>query len=146
MKRVSATFVPPIALQHRVQVPMYRQLYDWFRQAIAAGQVRPGQRLPSTRTLAAELKISRMPVSNAYEQLQAEGYLETFRGAGTRVARTIPEDPLNLALGPQKPAGKKGPRRLSRRGAALTRFPAQSWLNTVGAFRVSLPALDHFPL
>ncbi len=39
-----------------------------------------------------------------------------------------------------------GPRRMSRRGEALTQVPTQSWLNIVGAFRVSLPALDHFPI
>jgi GntR family transcriptional regulator / MocR family aminotransferase len=41
---------------------------------------------------------------------------------------------------------KLGPRRMSRRGVALTRLPAQSWLDNLGAFRVSLPALDHFPI
>ena len=78
---------------------MYRQLYDWFRRAIIAGQLRPGQRVPSTRSLAAELKISRIPVLNAYEQLLAEGYLETFVGAGTCVASSIPDDTLSLKNG-----------------------------------------------
>jgi len=94
MKRVPATFVPPIALDYRAKTPMYRQLYDWFRKATTDGHLRPGQRLPSTRSLAAELKISRIPVSNAYEQLKAEGYLETFVGFGTCVARSIPDDTL----------------------------------------------------
>ena len=86
LKRPSPSYLPPIALQGRGEIPIYRQLYDWFRQAITAGQLRPGQRLPSTRDLAAELKISRMPVLGAFEQLFAEGYLETFVGAGTCVA------------------------------------------------------------
>ena len=78
MKRISASFLPPIALDSSGPTPMYRQLYEWFLRAILAGQLRPGQRVPSTRNLAAELKISRIPVSIAYEQLRAEGYLETF--------------------------------------------------------------------
>jgi len=151
MKRISASFFPPIAIAYRAKTPMYRQLYDWFRKAIIYGQMRPGQRVPSTRGLAAELKISRIPVSNAYEQLLAEGYFETFVGAGTCVARSIPDDTLSAPAvkarkGLQKIVEELGPRRISRRGTALASVPAQSWLNNLGAFRVSLPALDHFPI
>jgi len=150
MKRVPHTFLPPIALDLRAATPLYRQLYDWFRSAIIAGQMRPGQRLPSTRTLAAELKISRMPVLNAYEQLFAEGYLETFVGAGTRIARSIPDDAprspsIKAKARSPETVDQPAPRRMSRRGTALTQQPPQSWLDNLGAFRVSLPALDHFP-
>ncbi len=96
MKRISASFLPPIALAYGTKTPMYRQLYGWFRKAIIDGQLRPGQRVPSTRGLAAELKISRIPVLNAYEQLLAEGYFETFVGAGTCVAGSIPDERLSL--------------------------------------------------
>jgi GntR family transcriptional regulator / MocR family aminotransferase len=128
---------------------MYRQLYEWFRRAILAGQLRPGQRIPSTRNLAAELKVSRIPVSSAYEQLHAEGYLETFVGAGTCVARSIPDDALKPATGKTGSASRqvaKGNalRRVSRR-VALMRLPVQTWSNKLVAFRVSLPALEHFP-
>src|SRR5271166_4926978 len=92
MNRVPATFLPPIALDDHSKTPIYRQIYEWFRRAILDGQMRPGQRVPSTRSLAAELKVSRVPVLNAYEQLLAEGYFETFVGAGTCVARSIPDD------------------------------------------------------
>jgi len=151
MKRVPASFVPPIAIDYHTKTPMYRQLYDWFRRVITDGQMRPGQRVPSTRSLAVELKISRIPVLNAYEQLLAEGYLETFIGAGTCVARSIPDDALSAQAskarkGLQEIVEKMGPRRISRRGAALTHVPTQSWLDNLGAFRVSLPALDHFPI
>src|SRR5258708_18942185 len=151
MKRVTATFLPPIALDHCMENPMYRQVYDWFRRDINDGQMRPGQRVPSTRGLAAELKISRIPVLNAYEQLLAEGYFETFVGAGTCVARSIPDDTLSpptvkARKGHQEIVEKRGPRRVSRRGTALTHMSAQSWLDNLGAFRVSLPALDHFPI
>jgi GntR family transcriptional regulator/MocR family aminotransferase len=155
MKRVPATFLPPVAIDNRTKTPMYRQLYDWFRRAIITGQMRPGQRVPSTRSLAIELKISRIPVVNAYEQLLAEGYFETFTGSGTCVARSIPEEssaPL-LRLGGgrigknlQRQAAKARSRRPSRREIALRQLPEQSWLNIVGAFRVSQPALDHFPI
>src|SRR5580698_8955806 len=152
MKRVPATFLPPITVDSRAKSPMHRQLYEWFRRAIVTGQMRPGQRVLSTRSLAAELKISRIPVLNAYEQLLAEGYFETFVGAGTCVAGSIPDDMARPTLGkgqktfPKETTRKVGLRRISRRAVALTHLPTQSWLNIVGAFRVSLPALDHFPL
>jgi GntR family transcriptional regulator / MocR family aminotransferase len=149
MKRISASFLPPIALDSSGNIPMCRQLYDWFRRAILAGQLRAGQRVPSTRSLAAELKISRIPVSGAYEQLHAEGYLETFIGAGTCVARSIPEDALKPTLVEIRDASRphsknKAGRRVSQR-VALMRVPAQTWSNKLVAFRVSLPALEHFP-
>jgi GntR family transcriptional regulator/MocR family aminotransferase len=149
MPRISASFLPPIALDHRSRIPMYRQLYDWFRKAVTDGQLRPGHRVPSTRSLASELNISRIPVLQAYEQLLAEGYFETFVGAGTCVAASIPDETLSPATSRralQEIAQKPGLRRISRRGTALTPAPAQPWLNVSGAFRVSLPALDHFPI
>jgi GntR family transcriptional regulator/MocR family aminotransferase len=150
MKRLPSGFLPPITVDVSRKPPIYRQVYDWFRHAIISGQMKPGQRVPSTRSLAAELKVSRIPVLNAYEQLLAEGYFESFTGSGTRVASSIPDDtPRLLEKGTRKSAEavrKGGPRRISRRAVALTDLPAHSWLNIVGAFRVSLPALDHFPL
>src|SRR6202790_1929561 len=151
LKRTPTSYLPPITLQDRKEIPIHRQLYDWFRRAITGGQLRPGQRLLSTRNLAAELKISRMPVLGAFEQLLAEGYLETFVGAGTCVARSIPDDSLRPPVvkarkGLQEIVEKRGSRRMSRRGVTLTHLPAQSWLDNLGAFRVSLPALDHFPI
>jgi GntR family transcriptional regulator / MocR family aminotransferase len=150
MRRVPATFIPPIALDQRTQAPLYRQLYDWFRRAITEGHLRSGQRLPSSRSLAFELKISRIPVTNAYDQLQAEGYVETFIGAGTCVARSIPDEtpssPRRGTGNGSRMAGGKGTRRISDRGLELIELPTQPWLNIVGAFRVSLPALDHFPI
>ena len=149
MQRISASFLPPIALDANGETPMYHQLSDWFRRAIIDGQLRPGQRIPSSRALAHELKISRVPVLGAYEQLYAEGYLETFVGAGTCVARSIPDESLKSASAkvrktPAEINVPPAPRRTSRR-AALMHTPAQSWLDSQKAFRVGVPALDHFP-
>jgi GntR family transcriptional regulator / MocR family aminotransferase len=150
MKRIAASFLPPVALEQKTKTPLYRQLYSWFRQAITAGQLRPGQRVPSSRTLAAELKISRIPVLGAYEQLLAEGYFETFVGAGTCVAKSFPEEnstlPVGKALSGAHLASKlEGSRRISKRAAALARIPQQLWPNTLPVFRINLPALDRFP-
>ncbi len=151
MKRIPSTFTPPIMLDSHSKTPIYRQLYDWFRSAITVGRMRPGQRLPSTRNMAAELQISRISVFNAYEQLHAEGYLEALPGSGTCVARTIPDDAfVSLATqgrkGSQRIVAASGPRTVSARAEALLQVPAELWLHNLGAFRVSLPALDHFPV
>jgi GntR family transcriptional regulator / MocR family aminotransferase len=150
-KRISASYFPPIALDARAATPKYRQLYEWFRRAILDGQLKPSQRVPSTRSLAAELKISRIPVSSAYEQLHAEGYFETFVGAGTCVARSIPDDALKPAPGAHDTNGAAGAHAKARTKRAISRrarsvlLPTQTWIDTLGAFRVSLPALEHFP-
>jgi len=147
VKRVLASFFPPIDLITQTKAPIYRQLYDWFRSAILSGRLRPGQGLPSTRNLAGELNVSRIPVLTAFEQLHAEGYLETFVGAGTCVARSIPEEKSSFVAGRiGRPSRQSGRRRISDRAKALMRKPAQCWLENLGAFRVSLPALDHFPM
>ena len=150
VRRISTGFLPPIALEPEGSTPVYMQLADWFRHAIVQGRLRPGQRLPSTRGLARELNVSRMPVQGAYEQLHTEGYFETFVGAGTCVAKAIPDE--SLRPGPElmrtdRPtaAAQEAPRSVSRRAGLLRRKP-QTWLLNLGAFRVGLPALDHFPV
>jgi GntR family transcriptional regulator / MocR family aminotransferase len=149
MKRISAGFLPPVALDAAGSTPMYDQLSEWFRRAILDGRLRPGQRVPSTRSLAKELRISRVPVLSAYEQLYAEGYLETFVGAGTCVARAIPGEAAK-SNGAERRAAQQSvtqtaPRKVAQRVEGL-RVPAQVWANNQGAFRVGLPAIDHFPV
>src|SRR5258706_9042122 len=120
----------PIAFDSRSSVPFYKQIYDGYRAAILSGRLRPGERLPSTRALAAELNISRLPVVNAFEQLLHEGYIEGRAGSGTYVKDTIPDE-------------------LARPVAALPRMaaaPLRLAHPHLGPFRVSLPALDRFPL
>lgn len=151
MKRISAAFIPPIMFDIRQKAPLYRQLFDWLRSAITEGRMRPGQRLPSTRSMAAELRISRISVFNAYEQLHSEGYLEAFAGSGTCVARAIPDDAFRLAPdGKQKGSGRVVSQsrlfHVSARTLELLKAPPEPWLHNLGAFRVSLPALDQFPV
>jgi GntR family transcriptional regulator / MocR family aminotransferase len=150
MKRVPATLVPSIALDRSKRTPIYSQLYEWFRAAIIEGLLRPGQRIPSTRSLAKELQVSRIPVLNAYEQLRTEGYLESVVGAGTRVAMSIVDDTVGLRSAKARQGSGRAPglapRRLSERGMAFTRDSTQPLASNLGAFRVNLPALDEFPI
>ncbi|MBV8812794.1 MAG: GntR family transcriptional regulator, partial [Acidobacteriaceae bacterium] len=59
MRKVSSAVNPIITIDRHDEKPMHRQIYDEYCQAIATGTLRPGQQVPSTRGLAAELGISR---------------------------------------------------------------------------------------
>jgi GntR family transcriptional regulator/MocR family aminotransferase len=84
-----------IVLQLDGMGPLYRQIYRAFRNDILTRALAPGERVPSTRALARLLKVSRNTAVLAYEQLLAEGYLETRVGAaGTVVAPVLPPDSL----------------------------------------------------
>lgn len=73
------------------RTPVNRQIYQLIREAILAHTLPAGMQLPSSRDLALELGSSRNTVTYAYEQLLAEGYLESRPGAGTFVADTAPD-------------------------------------------------------
>jgi GntR family transcriptional regulator/MocR family aminotransferase len=146
MSHLRAGFLPSIRLDPAASTPLRRQLYEWFRRAIADGRLRSGQRVPSSRSLAEELNVSRLTVVSAYEQLEAEGYLQTFRGAGTCIAASIPE-PLRRggARTGRAESRARGTRRTAKRAKQLLSMPEEPQPAIAGPFRVSLPALDHFP-
>ncbi len=126
--------------------PLYRQLYQAYRDAVTERRLRAGERLPSTRALAEELGVSRLPVIEAFEQLLAEGYFEARVGVGTFVAQVLAGEPA-----PQRraavagPAARAGKRSLARRPEALLGRGPEPWLAGRGAFRLSQPAVEHFP-
>ena len=83
MPAPSTDALAPLALQG--QAPIYRQLYERVRAAIAAGTLHPGARIPSARALAKELGVARGTIEVAYELQAAEGYLLARGQAGTVV-------------------------------------------------------------
>jgi len=85
---------------------LYQQIYRALRRDILSRALAPGERVPSTRALASLLKVSRNTAVSAYEQLLAEGYLETRMGAaGTVVAAVLP--PNFMASDVSQPAGRQ---------------------------------------
>lgn len=66
--------------------PIYRQIFDQVRQAVAGGTMRPGDRLPSVRDLAVELAVNPNTIAKAYQELEREGVIETPRGRGSFIA------------------------------------------------------------
>jgi GntR family transcriptional regulator/MocR family aminotransferase len=142
---VAPGILPALAVDRTGGKPLHRQICDAFREAIVEHRLRSAQRLPSTRTLAGALAVSRLPVLNAYEQLLAEGYLESRVGSGTFVSSTIPHEPRSLERPAARPRRRRpSPRPIARHPAALVRAP-EPWLQGFGAFRMSEPALDQFP-
>jgi GntR family transcriptional regulator / MocR family aminotransferase len=145
MREVSEGISPVIAL-NRAAGPLHRQIYEGFRSAILRGDLGLGQRVPSSRHLASELGISRIPVLNGYAQLQAEGYFESRSGSGTFVSCSLPDEMSVCERPLTRPVGlDSGPRPVARRCALLPGRDRDPWLDGWGAFGVHQPALEQFP-
>lgn len=71
-------------------VPVYLQIQTQFKQAVAAGALRPGDALPSVRKLAAEMRVNPNTVARAYRELERESVIQTVPGGGTFVADGVP--------------------------------------------------------
>ena len=125
--------------------PLYRQLAEGLRRAVRAGTLRPGQRLPSTRTLAADVGVARGTVVAAFEQLAAEGYLTTTRGAGTYVADAVPEDFFRSAGDAAPPSSPPVPRLAERARRVSAAAAPYDVPGPVRPLRPCLGPVDLFP-
>ncbi|HXR31859.1 MAG TPA: PLP-dependent aminotransferase family protein [Solirubrobacterales bacterium] len=122
-------------------VPLHEQLERSIREQIRAGHLAADSRLPSTRSLATELGISRGVVSEAYGQLAAEGYLRASQGAPTRVARTV-RAPASTPTPSLLPSFTY---RLEPGLPDLAGFPRDRWLRSLRAAwrQAPLDAVDY---
>jgi GntR family transcriptional regulator/MocR family aminotransferase len=80
----------PVVVDRSAAPPLATQICEQFRAAVTTGMLGAGDRLPSTRDLAAVLGVSRTVVTTAYARLFAEGWLEGRHGSGTYVADVAP--------------------------------------------------------
>src|SRR5690242_17990325 len=120
MKKISSGISPIICIDRKAPKALHQQIYDAYRTAIMDRSLRAGQRVPSTRMLAGELGISRIPILNAYAQLLAEGYFEGRVGAGTVVSKSLPERMAKPEPATVRPRGLgQERRRVSRRCSKL---------------------------
>jgi GntR family transcriptional regulator/MocR family aminotransferase len=133
-----------LALDRASAVPMHRQLYQQVRQMIVARTLMPAMRLQSTRSLAAELGVSRNTVMLAFEQLHAEGLLEGSERAGTAVASQLPPSAQDIRIERTSSPPAARPFRKSRLGEALTRYERTDW-RTHSEFSSGLPDYATFP-
>lgn len=97
-----------------------------LRESVRTGRLPAGVRLPSSRTLAHDLGISRNTVTEAYGQLVAEGWLMAQQGSGTRVAR--PSVRVELGSAPATSKGSKLRFDLRAGSPDLSSFPRSGWL------------------
>jgi GntR family transcriptional regulator len=81
-------------------VPAYRQLMDQIKLQVATGLLRPGDELPSTRALSAELSLNPMTISKAYALLEHDGVLGRRRGQTLIVLERAPEERETAKLEP----------------------------------------------
>ncbi|MFJ5534016.1 PLP-dependent aminotransferase family protein [Streptomyces sp. NPDC093261] len=115
-------------------------LTDALREVVRTGRLAPGSRLPSSRSLAADLGVSRSTVVEAYAELVAEGWLTAQQGSGTRVAirvaphRAAPRAPRAT---PDEPRRRYG---LWTGAPDLATFPRTKWLTVA---RRALAAAPH---
>ena len=76
------------------RVPIYAQIVEQIKAQIAAGQLTPGDQLPTIRRLATDLRINFNTVVRAYLELEGEGLISTQRGRGTFIADSPEEEAL----------------------------------------------------
>lgn len=129
MNSKSSTSLDDLRLEPTSRQPLQKQVYECIREAIAAGRLAPGARMPSTRSLAAQLNVARGTVDAAYGRLAGEGYLLSRGAAGTVVA---PD------LRPHHSAP-------STTGFAAAESPSEPPNDHLWPFRGGMPALDLFP-
>lgn len=85
----------PLEVDRDSTLNLQTQVFEQIRGMILAGQLRSGQRLPSSRHLCQQLQVSRITITLAFARLADEGYVETTKSLGTFVSREIPEQALH---------------------------------------------------
>ncbi len=127
------------------RLPLTRQLHQKIKEMILTGTLTPGERLPSTRAMAAELNLSRNTVMEAYNQLIAEGYLEGRHGSGTNVTSCLshplnPPDHKSAKPVPHQPEDKEQWIDFRSGVPDLTNFPRKEWGRLYQDICSALPA------
>lgn len=94
-----------IPIDRQSKTSITQQIANWMKEGIRTGSLPRGMKLPATRTLAAELGLSRITVQNAYALLESDGLIITREGSGTFV-----DPPQTIRQAPDQPVGKNWPR------------------------------------
>ena len=129
MTRSPTGLLRGLALVHGEEAPLYRQICEHVRAAIRAGQLRPGDRVPSARDLAARFGTARGTVDAAYAILGGEGYLISRGAGGTVVSAELDSRAVARAASQRRPRSRAEP------PGTHKLLPLQ----------LGLPALDAFP-
>ncbi len=146
--------IPLVAfnLDFNSKIPLYKQLYNLLRKAILEGKITPGKRLPGTRSLANELKVSRNTAAIAFDQLRIEGYISGRTGSGSYV-NEIPDHTYttkskinidsNIATGK---LSNKISLKLNQKINAKSVEERNVSDNDIVPFQNGIPAINEFPI
>ncbi|PZA06659.1 MULTISPECIES: GntR family transcriptional regulator [unclassified Meiothermus] len=111
--------LPELSLDRTSPIPLSEQIRSQLRLLIVAGQLKPGELLPTIKELARRLKVNPNTVSEVYSSLESQGYLSGHKRGGTRVSQNPP------ALEPQEVLALQLSARLAREACRLGLSPAQ---------------------
>lgn len=141
----SGVQIPGLELRAVGKKPLSAQLFSALREAVLSGRLERGARMPSSRSLAADLGVSRTTVIQAYEQLQSEGYLEGREKSGTFVSNVLPERD-NTVLSGARAFATRAPAaaRLADRLDGVS-IPEPKGSHEALAFNPGIPAVRDFP-
>jgi DNA-binding GntR family transcriptional regulator len=79
--------LPPPEIDYRAELPPHQQIVEWIRASIEAGELRPGQVIPSEKDMTQQLGVARTTARRAVHKLREEGLVRTVPGRGTYVTR-----------------------------------------------------------
>lgn len=149
-RRQSGAILSGISLDRNGNATLSRQLEDQLRSLILSGALPGGSRLPSSRTLANDLGVSRPTVTETLDRLAAEGFLDMRPAAGTFVASALPQHlPQGMARGKAQPApappAPASAANVSGFGGRLRGLAADIDMHEARPFLPNSPAYDHFP-
>ncbi|WP_287482689.1 PLP-dependent aminotransferase family protein [Caldilinea sp.] len=116
-----------IVLKRNDPAPLYQQIAEQIKRAIASGHLPAGAQLPTVRRLAAEVGVTRLTVQNAYAELQSSGWIESTVGRGTFVSAQASVQPRwSAASGAATPAAVIGDILQMGRGTGILSFASAS--------------------
>ncbi len=137
-----------VLIDSESEISLHEQIYRALRDAIVGGRLPTGARIPSSRMLADELRVSRNTVLAAFQQLTSEGYLDSRIGGGTYVAPVLPDEALSIRSHLPINRTNEISIPMSRRGRVLASADVE-WATTQRKplpFRLGSPAIDVFPI
>lgn len=146
VKRAGGALLNAIAFDPNSPRTLNAQLASALRQAILDRALLPGERLPATRVLAADLSISRSTVVEAFEQLVSEGLIETMVGSGSFVSKLSGALPKADAQPQPELTRVAQPERLARLMDTAREQFASRIAHSPRAFTTAMPAYDAFPM
>lgn len=144
VKRAGGALLQSITIDRHASHGLSVQICAHLRELIFSGSLKAGGRLPSTRTLATELNVARATIVECFDQLAAEGLIESRVGAGSYVTQSLKNEPPP-ALVPKPMVSEKSARLARSMASASSRF-VRRLVHETRPFTTAIPAYDAFPM